>query len=93
MSTLCAFQEFDKKAETKNIICCLQFLVNEAEDSYLPVISKIIGDSIAQIVNLDAHQQQRDIDRDFADVIGASRQTVELDWRAARAWLNVEMTK
>jgi len=30
---------------------------------------------------------------EIADTLGVSKATVELDWRAARAWLNLELSK
>lgn len=77
MASACAPQECDEKSETKNIVCCLQFLANEAENADLPVVSKIIGNAVTRISKLETHEQQHDIDRDFAELVCAFKTFVK----------------
>ncbi|MBK8267360.1 MAG: sigma-70 family RNA polymerase sigma factor [Planctomycetes bacterium] len=60
-----------------------------------------LDDALTTLAKLDS-RQHRVVELRFfggltvnetAEVIGASRQTVELDWRAARAWLNAELSR
>lgn len=65
----------DQQSETRNIVCCLQFLANESENANLPAVSQVIHNAITRIVNLDT--QEQDIDSDFAELICAFKAFVK----------------
>ncbi len=69
------------------------------EDKLIDAIA--LDDALTELERLDA-RQHRVVELRFfggldmaeiARVIGVSKATVELDWRAARAWLNVQLSR
>jgi RNA polymerase sigma factor (TIGR02999 family) len=64
-----------------------------------PLDALALDDALARLAQLDP-RQHRIVELRFfagltmeeiAEVLGYSKATVELDWRAARAWLNLQL--
>lgn len=67
----------DEQSQAKNIICCLQFLANEAVEAQLPDIAKILSNTLTKIMNLNTSEHGQDIDLYFAELVTAFKEFVK----------------
>ena len=79
----------------------MEFVTLASDDSNQQADLVSLNDALEKLERFDP-RQHRVVELRFfggltveeaAEVIGVSRPTVELDWRAARAWLNVELSR